>query len=349
MGEVGGAVARGHQVHLDARLLQGPALKDLHLGDVVGDLVGGQGVPGLVQEGRTQVLGGGVALSEAALAAQAGGELLGHGLTGVHVHRVAGQDLGVQGPGLVDLAGELHHVIGHVGPRGAGVVGVGQQGVQGVAELVEAGNDLVPGQEGRPAFLRYRHVGAVDDHWPGPPQVGLVDQAVHPGATGLALTGEVVADEQPQHRCLLPRAGRGTVTHLPDPHAGVVHVGGQVGPLVEGQAVETVGGVEDALLDDVPQLQVGGQGGVVHPELLPAQPRLVQGPVGRAEDLPGQGERVGGHARGQDGGVAAGVGHGRRGQASQHGAHGLRGAGRGPGGHQGGVVLKAQQGGPLGT
>ena len=162
MGEVGGAVAGRHERVIDSGLGQGPVLEVLHLGNVPGDLVGGQSVPGLVEQGRSQVLGGGVALTEGALAAQLLGELGGHGLPGIHVARIGGQHLGVKRPLLVELAGELDDVAGHGRSGGRRVAGLGEQGVQSVPELVEARDDLVPRQQDR-AGGGLLDVAAVDD------------------------------------------------------------------------------------------------------------------------------------------------------------------------------------------
>ena len=87
---------------------------------------------------------------------------------------------------------------------------------------------------------------------------------------------------------------------------------GQVLTLVEGDAVEAVGGVEDPLGDHAPQLQVGGQHLVVDAEALLALSGLVEGPVGGPEGLTGLGLRVQVHAGGVDLSVSAGVVHGRR-------------------------------------
>ena len=257
---------------------------------------------------------------------------------------VGGQDLGVERPLLVDLAGELDDVAGHGGARGAGPPGVGQQAVQGMTELVEAGDDLVPGQQRR-SVCGLVDIDAVDDDGPSPRQVGLVDQAVHPGAALLAPPGVVVADEQAQHRGV----GAGVVVHLPHANIGVVHVLGEVGPLAEGDAVQAGGGVEDAPLDDVPQLQVGGEGGVVQAEALLALGLLVTGPVCRTEGLARSRPRVGVHAGRVGLGVETGIGHGRRRQPAQHPDHRLGGAGRGLGGDDGGVVGIAEQRGALGA
>ena len=137
-------------------------LEVLHLGNVSGNLVGGQGVPGLVEQSRPQVLGGGIALTEGALAAQLLGEVGGHGLAGVHVARIGGHHLRVKRPLLVDLAGELDDVAGHGRSGCRGVAGLGEQGMQSMAELMEARNDLIPGQQGRTGG-RLLDIATVDD------------------------------------------------------------------------------------------------------------------------------------------------------------------------------------------
>ena len=92
---------------------------------------------------------------------------------------------------------------------------------------------------------------------------------------------------------------------------------GQVLALVEGDAVEAVGGVEDALGDHAPQLQVRGQDLVVDAEALLALSGLVEGPVGGPEGLAGLGLRVQAHAGGVDLSVCAGVVHGRRSEPAE--------------------------------
>ena len=65
-------------------------------------------------------------------------------------------------PLLVDLAGELDDVAGHGRSGGRGVASLGEQGVQSVPELVEARNDLIPGQQD-PAGGGLLDIATVDD------------------------------------------------------------------------------------------------------------------------------------------------------------------------------------------
>ena len=220
-----------------------------------------------------------------------------------------------------------------------------------MAELVESGDDVVPGQQ-RGAAVRLGEVEAVDDHGLVTGQVPLVDQAVHPSPTLLAGTGVVIGHEQAEHRGLgacLPLGlaqGRG-ITDLPHAHIRVIHMPREVCSLVEGDAVQTVGSVEDTVFHHIAQLEVRSEDGVVDSEALLALGLLVARPVSRTEALPWHRRRIGGHTCGVDIGVPAGVGHGRRDEPCKHVAHRLRG----PGGRlrrdDGGVVLEAQQLRPL--
>ena len=90
-------------------------------------------------------------------------------------------------------------------------------------------------------------VGHVVDHRQRAQQLGLVHQNVHPRAAVLVVALEVVAIEQRQRLAV-------GVEDLEDAHVRLID--GKVVALLEGEAVELVRGVEDAVLEHVVQLEV---------------------------------------------------------------------------------------------
>ena len=186
----------------------------------------------------------------------------------------SGQDLRPERPHLVDLGRELDEVARHAGAGEARVGDRREQPVQRVAELVEQ----------RVTSSKVSSVGwpsggsgdveVVDDDGRGAEQPRLRDEGVHPGAAALALAGVEVAEVQPERRPV-------GVGHLPDPHVGVV--AGQVGALGEPEAVEQLGGVEDAVDQHPVQLELGPQGRGVDGVALGAHLLAVEGPVPRRQ------------------------------------------------------------------
>ena len=91
-------------------------------------------------------------------------------------------------------------------------------------------------------------VGDVVDDRQRAQQLGLVDEVAHPGAAVLVVALEVVAVEKRQRLAV-------GVEHFEHAHVRVVDR--NVLALLEGDAVELVGGVEHAVLQHVVQLEVG--------------------------------------------------------------------------------------------
>ena len=91
-------------------------------------------------------------------------------------------------------------------------------------------------------------VGDVVDHRQRAQQLRLADEDVHPRAAVLVVALEVVAVPERQRLAV-------GVEDFEDLHVGVVD--GNVCALLEGDAVELVGGVEHAVLEHVVQLEVG--------------------------------------------------------------------------------------------
>ncbi len=97
--------------------------------------------------------------------------------------RVVGEDRRVGAPVLVELRGELDEVAGYGGSGQRWILRGGEEAVEGVAELVEEGGDVVEGQERGLAFCGLRDVRDVVDDGQGAEKSGLMDERGHPGAT----------------------------------------------------------------------------------------------------------------------------------------------------------------------
>ncbi|KAG0739165.1 hypothetical protein G6F24_017416 [Rhizopus arrhizus] len=105
--EVGGAVTRRHLRQVDLELLQRAGFKGAH---ILQRRVGLLRVPGQVQQRGRQVLGGRIALGEAACLEDLVDQFLRHRLAGLVVLGVVGEHLRVQRPVLVELRRELDEV-----------------------------------------------------------------------------------------------------------------------------------------------------------------------------------------------------------------------------------------------
>lgn len=146
--------------------------------------------------------------------------------------------------------------------------------MQRMAELMEQGGDVVKAQQRRLAGGRLGEVAHVADHRFGTGKAILLDEHVHPRATGLAVALEVVGVEQ--------RHGSAVgIEHLIHLHIRVI--GRDVGALLEGDAVQLRGGVEDAVLQHVVQLEVRLDLRLVQVVLGLAHLLGVEVPIGRGE------------------------------------------------------------------
>ncbi len=205
-----------------------------------------RGVQLHVDDRRRQVLGDGEAGVEL-LAGQQLGHQLGRDRLALGVDRELLQHLAGGQPVLVQLRGELDEVLG-LARAGQGRIGdVGVQPVQGVAELVEHGHRVVPGDQHRLARRRLHEVGVVgDDDRHRAIQLLLRAVVAHPGAGVLALAG--VGIEVPVADVLALAA-----LDLIDRHVGVVDR--QAVHLGEGEAVHLAGAPEHGAADVV-ELQV---------------------------------------------------------------------------------------------
>ncbi len=242
--EVGGAVTRRHLRQVDLELLQRAGFEGAH---ILQRGIGLLRVPGQVKQRGRQVLGGRVALVEAACLEDLVDQLLRHRFAGLVVLGVVGEDLRVQRPVLVELRRELDEIARGGGAGDRRVLHVREHAMQGVAELMEHGGDVVEADQRRLAIGRLGEVADVVDHRLGTGQAVLLDEHVHPGAAGLGVTLEVVGVEQGQRGAVL-------VEHFVHLHVRVV--GRNVGARLEGDAVQLGGGVEDAVLQHVVQFEV---------------------------------------------------------------------------------------------
>ena len=200
-----------------------------------------------------------------------------------------------------------------------------------MAELVEEGAGLVVGQQCRVARRRLGHVEVVEDHGGvDPEQLGLADEAAHPGAATLGVAGVEVEQVEADGRIAV-------LSHLEDTHVGVVAV--EVRALGEGQPVETVGSEEHAVLENPLGLEPRPERGQVDVVLRRAHLLRVVRPVVCLDREAGLGRerRL----------LPPRVAGGRRGHPGEHLADRGRRAGGVVLGRQLRVVGEAEQLGPL--
>ena len=243
--EVTGTVARRHVAEVEMRPLERFGFEG------VGILKGRarrQGVPLKIELGRGENLREQIALVEGLRLYDFCGQRGGHGRTGFVVARVVRKHRRIAGPVLVELRGKLDKVARHLRTRQAGIHGVGEHAVQPVAELVEHGGDVVEAEQCGLARRGLLEVSYVEDHRQLAQQFRLADQHVHPRSAILVVALEVIAIPQRQRL-------RISVEDLEDAH--VLLVNGNVLALFEGEAVELMRSVEDAVLEHVVQLEIG--------------------------------------------------------------------------------------------
>ena len=149
---------------------------------------------------------------------------------------------------LVELRGKLDEVARHCCTGKSGIFGVGEHAMQRVAELVEHGGDIAEAEQSGLARRRLAEVADVVDHRQRAQQLGLVNKVAHPGAAVFVVALEVVAVKKSQGLAV-------GVEHLEHAHIRVVHR--NVVALLEGDAVELVGGVKHAILQHIVQLEIG--------------------------------------------------------------------------------------------
>src|SRR6202453_3602611 len=117
-----------------------------------------------------------------------------------------------------------------------------------MSKLVEHGNDVGEADQGGLAFGWLRQIGDIVDDRGGSEQRRLADEFRHPGSAILIVALEIVAVEKSQVLTI-------GVENLKHPHIGLVD--GKVMPLFEGDAIELIGGVKDAVLQYTVEFEVG--------------------------------------------------------------------------------------------
>jgi hypothetical protein len=123
--------------------------------------------------------------------------------------------------------------------------------VQGVAELMEHGGHLIEGEQHRLPGLGLGDVEVVGHHRFLLQQSRLADVRRHPRSALLVVAREVVGEKQRERLAI-------GIEHLEDSH--VLVVDGQIVPLAKIEPVELMGCVEDAVLQDVVELEVRSDG-----------------------------------------------------------------------------------------
>ena len=148
---------------------------------------------------------------------------------------------------LVELRRKLDEVAWHIGARERRVLDVGEHPVQRVSELVEHRRHVIICKQRRLARRWFGEIGdVVHDGLPSG-QRRLIDELIHPGPTLLVVALEVVGVKQRQRLAVGVEDLEG---------ADIRIVNRDVVPLLESQSVQLVGGEEDAVLQNVIELEV---------------------------------------------------------------------------------------------
>ncbi len=244
MAEITGAIARRDDVGRQPHLFQGTRLEGIHVLARIGRL---QVMPAHVQLGSRQQFAKGIALVEGGGALDAVGQCLRHGRAGLVVPGIVLQHLGMQRPMLVELGGKLHKVPRHRSARQRGITLVGEQPMQRMAEFVEHGGDFVRGQQRGLARRGHCKVGNIEGNGARAFQLCLVHQRIVPGTARLVVAAEEVKIHQPHMAAI-------GIAHFV--HLHILVPGGKVGALVEGDAIQAVGGIKNTIIQHAVQLEI---------------------------------------------------------------------------------------------
>ena len=123
-------------------------------------------VPVHVEQRRAQQLGHVIAFIELGRVEHFIPQRIRHRLIGFVMACIVSKYRRMAGPVLVDLRRELHEITRRVGARERGVTLGGKQAVQGVDELVEQDDDIVPREERRLSIRWLLIVADVINYWP---------------------------------------------------------------------------------------------------------------------------------------------------------------------------------------
>ena len=242
--EVRAMVARWDFGHRDVEPVQRFLLERI---DIRRNSTRRQCVPGKVEQRRGKDLRHREALIEGLRPFDLVDQRRGHRRASLVVLRIVGQHVGLERPVLVELRRKLDEVAWHVGARERRVMNVGEHPVQRVSELVEHRRHVIISQQSRLARGRLGEIGdVVHDRFPAR-QRRLVDELIHPCPTLLVVALEVVGIKQRQRLAVGIEDLEG---------ADIRIVNRDVVPLLESQSVQLVGGEEDAVLQNVIELEV---------------------------------------------------------------------------------------------
>ena len=200
-----------------------------------------------------------------------------HPLQQFHRHRFAGLIVGSIGlenfrlgqPVLENLRMEFDKVAVHRCARQGRILGIGQDAMQAVAELMEERRRIGEGDQRRLALRRPVVVAIVQDqrNFAGNPVLG--PERAHPGAGTLALAGEIVAVEQGDHITF-------GVMDFPDANIGMIDR--NVVALVEADIEQAPGRVEHRV-DHAVELKILGHFGRIDAVTLLAHALGIVAPV----------------------------------------------------------------------
>ena len=204
-------------------------------------------MPCHVEQGRAQVFGRGETLVERSRALQLLDQILRHRRSGLIVLRIVRENRRLQSPVLVELRGEFDEVARHGRTADRWVLHVREHTVQCMAELVKHRRHVSEREERGLACSRLCEVLRIRDHRFRAEESALADEAARPRAAGFVRPGEKVRVEKRQRFAV-------GIEHIEHAHVGLVD--GDVVPLLECDAVELRGGEEDAVFQNVIQLEV---------------------------------------------------------------------------------------------
>ena len=120
--------------------------------------------------------------------------------------------------------------------------------MQCVPELMEHRCHLVPCQQRRLSFRGFGTVAHIEDDGQLTILTALFGKTVHPGTASLGRSAEIVAAEKRFRLTVL-------VKHLKGFHVGMVE--GDVSPLLEGESIYPVGGIEHSVDEHAVDIEIG--------------------------------------------------------------------------------------------
>src|SRR5579863_6294893 len=170
-------------------------------------------------------------------------QFLRHGLAGFVVPRIVAEHGGVQSPVFVEHGWNLHEIARLGRSR---IADVGHHRLQSMAEFVEHRSYFCEAKECRLARRWLGEIFYVVDDRPGAKEAALANEAARPSASALVGPGEKVGIEQGQRRTV-------GVKDLKHAHIGLVNR--NVFALFEGQTVELIRRIENAILEHAIELE----------------------------------------------------------------------------------------------